>query len=170
MGVACYYGWVGACTPENARAALQAREMAQQIIAAAQEMQAAPRFMDIELFRTAPEAVRQQPEGQDILRRFPKDSIACTLDFIETDQGMMLLEGGPAHTPLGGGHPCAFAGFETSRRGICKTEGIALRLIDGVCLGNPASWMGRKNDGAILTLEEAQELAEIRSETDGPGM
>lgn len=159
-GVASYYGWVGDVTPENVRAALEAKSLAERIVAEAASLGAVPRFMDMELLRTASDHVLEMRDVQSTLGRFPRDGISCTLDFIETDQGMMLLEGGPAHTPIGGGHPCAFAGHETDPRGICRTEGIALRLIDGVCLGNPHSWMGRRNDGSILSLEEAEQLAQ----------
>ena len=158
-GVAAYYGWVGAVTPENAARALEAAEAAQRVVDAGLGLNLMPRWMDVELLRFASKEALSRPHLQETLDRFPAEGFACTLDFIETDQGMTLLEGGPPHTPIGGGHPCAFAGFGTRPNGACVTEGVALRLIDGVCLGDPRSWMGRENDGSVLSWEEARELS-----------
>jgi len=169
-GVAAYYGWVGTVTPENAARALKAAEAAQRVVDAALGLTLTPRWMDIELLRFASKEALSHPHLQETLDRFPADGFACTLDFIETDQGMTLLEGGPPHTPIGGGHPCAFAGFETRPNGACRTDGIALRLIHGVCLGDPKSWMGRENDGSILSWQEARDHAEqhVPEEEDVP--
>lgn len=158
-GVAAYYGWVGSVTPENAARALEAVEAAQRVVDAGLGLGLRPRWMDVELLRDASPEALARPHLRETLERFPADGFACTLDFIETEQGMTLLEGGPPHTPIGGGHPCAFAGFETRPNGACRTDGVALRLIDGVCLGNPRSWMGRENDGSVLSWEEAGVLA-----------
>jgi hypothetical protein len=158
-GVASYYGWVGEVTPENAARALEAAEAAQRIVDAGLGLDLSPRWMDVELLRFASEEALSRPHLRETLDRFPADGFACTLDFIETEHGMTLLEGGPPHTPIGGGHPCAFAGFGTRPNGACRTDGVALRLIDGVCLGDPKSWMGRDNDGSVLSWDEARELA-----------
>lgn len=171
-GVASYYGWVGEVTPENAARALEAAEAAQRIVDAGTGLNLYPRWMDVELLRSASKAALERPHLQETLDRFPADGFACTLDFIETDDGMTLLEGGPPHTPIGGGHPCAFAGFGTRPNGACRTDGIALRLIDGVCLGDPKSWMRRENDGSVLSWEEARDLARqsLDPDTDSPGL
>jgi hypothetical protein len=158
-GVASYYGWVGEVTAENAAKALEAAELAQKIVDQAMNMGAEPRLMDVELLRDASPAAKGNPAIAETLRRFPQGSFACTLDFMETVDGMLLLEGGPAHTPIGGGHPCAFAGHKTLPNGTCNTEGVALRLIEGVCLGDPGTWMNRANDGSILSFDEARRLA-----------
>jgi len=158
-GVASYYGWVGEVTSENAARALEAAEAAQRIVDAGLGLDLSPRWMDVELLRFASEEALSRPHLRETLDRFPADGFACTLDFIETEHGMTLLEGGPPHTPIGGGHPCAFAGFGTRPNGACRTDGVALRLIDGVCLGDPKSWMGRDNDGSVLSWDEARELA-----------
>jgi hypothetical protein len=171
-GVAAFYGWVGQVTPENAGRALEAAEAAQRVVDAGISLGLKPRWMDVELLGGASEGALGRPALRETLDRFPADGFACTLDFIETDQGMTLLEGGPPHTPIGGGHPCAFAGFGTSPNGTCRPEGVALRLIHGVCLGDPKSWMGRENDGSVLSLEDARALAAEMTvrETDGPGL
>jgi len=158
-GVAAYYGWVGSVTPENAARALEAAGAAQRIVDAGLGLNLHPRWMDVELLRDASPEALSRPHLRETLDRFPADGFACTLDFIETDQGMTLLEGGPPHTPIGGGHPCAFAGFGTRPNGACRTDGIALRLIEEVCLGDPRSWIGRQNDGSVLSWEEAVTLS-----------
>ncbi|PTX52600.1 hypothetical protein IQ03_03980 [Gemmobacter caeni] len=158
-GVAAYYGWVGEVTPENAARALEAADAAQRVVDAGLELGLHPRWMDVELLRHASPEALSRPHLRETLKRFPADGFACTLDFIETERGLTLLEGGPPHTPIGGGHPCAFAGFGTRPNGACRTDGVALRLIDGVCLGDPRSWMGRENDGSVLSWEEAGVLA-----------
>lgn len=50
---------------------------------------------------------------------FDKHQVHCSLDFIETaDGGVMLLEGGPAHLrdPHYGAHPCAFSRYDAEDR------------------------------------------------------
>jgi len=161
-GVACYYGWVGEATPENARNALEATRLAQKIVDAAKAQGLASRWMDLELARaqTAGQDVNN-PALKDALARFGADGIHCTLDFIETDNGVVLLEGGPAHTPIGGGHPCAFAGHNVDRsKGLgADCRGVALKLMDHVCLGDPKTWDHGVTDSRILTWEEARALA-----------
>ena len=171
-GVAAYYGWVGSVTPENAARALEAAEAAQRIVDAGLGLNLKPRWMDVELLRFASKEALSRPHLRETLDRFPADGFACTLDFIETDRGLTLLEGGPPHTPIGGGHPCAFAGFGSRPNGACRTDGIALRLIDGVCLGDPKSWMARENDGSVLSWEEARGLSRGSSSpiVDGPDL
>lgn len=158
-GVAAYYGWVGSVTPENAVRALEAVDLARRIVEAGQGADLRPRWMDIELLRDASPEALSNPKIRNTLSRFPRNGFACTLDFIETVDGMMLLEGGPPHTPIGGGHPCAFAGHEMHPDTGCRTEGVALRLIDGVTLADPSSWSGRRNDGAILDFDTARMFA-----------
>lgn len=73
----------------------------------------------------------------------------------------MLLEAGPPHTPLGGGHPAAFAGYlvtdpSTDRESRCI--GVALRCMEHVDLGNPSSWV-HGDHPAILSFDEARQLA-----------
>ena len=70
--------------------------------------------------------------------KLARDWMHRTLDFIETDQGPVLLEAGPGITPLGGGHPCAFAGIMNPRLGdIPNLSGVAFRTMPHVVLGEP---------------------------------
>lgn len=160
-GVASYYGWIGAVTAENAEKAFLARELGQRVADALTEMHAIPKSMEVEILRKriAPQAPISELQSM-ALEKSRVASVTCTLDFMETEDGMMLLEGGPGHLPIGGGHPCAFAGFEARPDwgGYCRTEGVAFRLIDGVCLGDPATWQGKQNDGAIMDWDEALEF------------
>jgi hypothetical protein len=166
-GVASYYGWIGESTPENAAKALEAVEKATIMMDVASSINLAPRLMDIELTRRIVDQVTPEnappdiDRARDIMQRFSRNSIAATLDFIETDQGMMLLEGGPGHTPLGGGHPCAFAGYgvEGEASPFAKVEGVALRIMDHICLGDPITWVDGDHTDRILTWDEARALA-----------
>jgi hypothetical protein len=161
-GVSSYYGWAGETSPEDAHRALEAAGLAQRIVDAAHRMRLAPRLMDIELLRSGPmDKMRKQPEVQTMLDTHPADGVSCTLDFMETDQGMMLIEGGPGHTEVGGAFPCNFAGNGMRRETglFCRCEGVALRLIDGVHLAEPSTWKDKDPGDSILTWDEARELA-----------
>jgi hypothetical protein len=161
-GVASYYPWVGEATPENAAKALEAVALAERMADVMAELQLAPRLMDAEILRwKSGKKSAESARTAGILERFPRDGINCTLDFIETVDGMMLLEGGPAHMPIGGGHPCAFAGHQVSpSKGLgAKCEGVALKLMDHVSLADPKTWRHGDTTGCILSWEEAEDLA-----------
>jgi len=157
-GVSTYYAWTGEANAENAEAALQAVAMARQIIKEAKAIGAIPRNIDVELIRDG--KIAQDEEGKKALARFPRDGISCTLDFMETDQGMMLLEGGPGCTPFGGGHPCGFAGVggKPGFPNPMPCEGVAFKLMPGVILGDPKTWRETDRSGCILTWEETEAL------------
>jgi len=157
VGVANYYGWLGAATPLEAQMALEARRLAQKMADVMSERGLFPRTSEIEL-------ARRNPQIAEALRDFPRDGVACTIDFIETEEGLAMLEGGPAHMPYGGGHPCAFAGTAGApiRGNAMNVEGVAFCLLDGVILADMASWeAGRHADrsGRILPFAEAEALA-----------
>ena len=161
-GVSSYYGWAGEATPENAYRALEAAGLAQKIVDQALRMKLSPRLMDIELLRCGPmEKARQQAEVQTMLAMHPADGVSCTLDFMETDQGMVLIEGGPGHSQVGGAFPCNFAGKGMRKETgfYCRCEGVALKLIDGVHLADPSTWKDKEPGDSILSWEEARGLA-----------
>lgn len=167
-GVACYYGWAGSATPENAARALEAVALAERMIAQAKAQGLASRYCDLEIARKHSDTAGTQlgPSAREAVRRYPRDGINCTLDFIEVtgEDGtpvMMFLEGGPAHTPMGGGHPCAFAGHGVDRNigAGSRCDGVALRLMDHVILADPATWHPGETEDRILSWEEARALA-----------
>lgn len=169
-GVASYYGWIGEATPLNAARALEAAELAQKMIDTAAALGLSARFMDLELARMKFEEAKQSgaaihADYREIFERFPRDGLHCTLDFIEAEgeNGPVLtfLEGGPPHSPLGGGHPCAFAGHELypGRGAECKCEGVALKLMDHVTLADPRTWTHGETKDRILSWEDARVLA-----------
>lgn len=168
-GVSSYYAWIGEVSPENAARALEAANMAQRIVDEAVRVGAHPRMADIEILR----ATRaDDPSVQDVLTGYPCDSVSCTLDFMETTEGMMLLEGGPAHTPIGGGFPCAFAGHNMKQETgyFCDCTGVALAMRQDVDLGNPKTWTANVTSPGVLSWEQAAEIAaefEVRAD-EGP--
>ncbi len=162
VGVSSYYSWIGEATPENAVIALQVRAEAQKIVDKAVELSMWPRFMDVEFVRISESAaIRDNPVLQEALDLFGPEKVGCTLDFIETDDGLVLLEGGPPNTPLGGGHPCGFAGCGGSPRFGNRTDvhGVAFRNMAHVIVGDPETWTDGDRDGCILTWEEVATLA-----------
>ncbi|NTF17700.1 hypothetical protein G6L37_04755 [Agrobacterium rubi] len=161
VGVSCYYSWIGEANQENAAIALQVRAEAQKIADKAVELAMWPRFMDLEFVRNsqAP-AIRDNSDLQDALDLFGREKVACTLDFIETEDGLKLLEGGPPNTPFGGGHPCGFAGCGGSPRFGNRTDvrGVAFRNMAHVIVGDPKTWDDGDREGCILTWEEVATL------------
>lgn len=162
VGVASYYGWCGSVTQENARIALEVRDLAQRIVDEAVRQRAYPRYMDVEFMRSNEHPQVKANEGiQSALALFARDKVGCTLDFIETAQGPTLLEGGPPNTPFGGGHPCAFAGSGGPPRHGNKTivHGVAFRLMPDVLLVDPSTWEETDREGCILTWDRVEALA-----------
>lgn len=159
VGVSTYYGWCGEASPENARIAMEVRDKAQAITNNAVGMGAWPRNMEVEFIRASKHA--QDPKFARMLETFGRETVSCTLDFIETEHGIMLLEGGPACTPFGGGHPCAFAGCGGQPRpgNPIDINGVAFRLMPHVSMADPNTWTEGDRTGCILTWEEVVELA-----------
>lgn len=157
-GVASYYSWIGEVTPENASRAIEAADLAARIVDAARGIGAAPRFTDLEIFR----AQRSDDmEVRKFLDGFPRDGVSCTLDFMETPDGMVLLEGGPPHSPVGGGFPCAFAGHGMWRETglFCDCSGVALAMRPDINLAEPGSWPFDASTDGVLGWDEAADLA-----------
>ena len=150
VGVSYYYAWAGAGGAEDVRMAIEAARKAEEIVHYMKDLKLAPRFLDIELARDATnDTVRSEAA------RFSPDSISCTLDFIETNNGLLLLEAGPPYTKIGGGHPCGFAGME-------RPQGVALGVYPGVDLSDPKTWFDRgikEPSAPIYSWDQAHELA-----------
>ncbi len=147
VGVSAYYAWAGGLGAEDAAAALEAAGLAQRVVDAAAERGLVPFWNPLEITRG-----NADDDSQALSDRLPRDGIHCTLDFMETREGLVLLEGGAPFTPRGGGFPCAFAGTGWP-------QGIALRSLEGVSLADPSTWQDGDRTGRILSWEEARELA-----------
>ncbi|SOC26099.1 hypothetical protein [Thalassospira xiamenensis] len=144
IGVANYYGWTDAMSPESAKMALEAKALAERIIDVAQHRSAVPVHPDFEVQTL-------NAERKTLLReRFPEGSFNCTLDFIESENGLLLLEGGPAfHPKMGGGHPCAFLGRN-------RPEGVCFQMGPNIHPLVPCTWTEENAaSSVILTFEEA---------------
>lgn len=160
-GVSAYYPWASKATREDARSALAARDLAARMLAEMKAIGAIPRYMDLEFGRRAAAAHGEAELSARLEERWPADGIHCTLDFLETKDGLVLLEGGPGTTPFGGGHVCGFAGQSGPPLigAELATEGVALALLDGVSLIDMKSWQPSDPKGRILTFAEAEALA-----------
>lgn len=145
VGVSCYYAWAGVASKEAAKAALEVRGLARKMIAQVLAQGAVPSDVGVEMLRGS-------VHFDDVFARFPRDGIACTIDFIETKDGILLLEAGPAFSRIGGGHPCGFAGMD-------RPEGVAMRVMPGVLLGDPRTRRETDKAGCVLSWDEAAELA-----------
>ena len=159
-GVSAYYAWAGQVDAESAQVALKVRELAQAIVDKAIANGQKPRSMDKMLAMRNPvmaEAMEELGIGED--------GFECTLDFIETANGPVLLEGGPGCGLAGGGHPCGFAGDFTEQEVAgqkakwMRCEGVAFRTMDHILMGEPQTWALGDKSNAILTWEEAETLA-----------
>lgn len=162
VGVSYYYGWTGEANQENAAIALEVREAAQRMVDVAMERQLWPRYMDVEHARRARNPrLAENEQFQEGMRIFGRETVSCTLDFIETAKGLMLLEGGPGASPMGGGHPCSFAGCggKPTLGNCAQTNGVAFRNMPHVIVGDPKTWEDGDRTGCILTWDEVHELA-----------
>ncbi|MFZ3482077.1 hypothetical protein [Sphingomonas sp. 3-13AW] len=169
-GVAFYYAFSGEMTPENARMAIQVRDVAQRLVDGMTAQKLWPRFMKTELARRNP-----APEMQAALEGFGREAVSCSLDFIETDDGLLLLEGGPPNLPFGGAHVCAFAGnglkkgrFD-GRQMARSTYGVAFRTMPHINMMEPSTWYDGDHRGSISTWAEVEELALQDEEQVGDG-
>lgn len=160
-GVANYYGWVGDTSPESARQAIAVREAAQRMIDVAIAQGLEPRSMNVVLASRNPAAVQLLEACKGEIGKF-----SATLDFIETDEGLLFLEGGPASNQIGGGHPCAFAGdirLETTPSGdevrVLNLEGVAFKTMPGVLMAEPETWVPGDKTDCILDWEAVEALA-----------
>ncbi|PZO72525.1 MAG: hypothetical protein DI629_20775 [Mesorhizobium amorphae] len=160
IGVGNYYAWAGDVSPESARGALAAKAAAERIIAEVRSLDLLPVTTDLFISH-----LRESGRGDDIVTfqndEFPADGLHFTLDFIEGPDGEpILLEGGPPHLPAGMAHPTAFSGIRLREDspGYCDVRGVALRLADGVDIGDVRSWRTGLESHA-LSFEDAEALA-----------
>lgn len=171
VGVSSYYGWCGEVSAENAAMAIEVRGLAQRIVNRARDNEMFPRYMDVEFARASEHpSLKSNTAIQESLALFGRETVSCTLDFIEVkDRGLMLLEGGPAHTPFGGGHPCSFAGCggKPTFGNKADTHGVAFKLMPHVVLADPSTWDDGDRSGCILSWEDVQDLARQHGHAEG---
>lgn len=183
VGVSNYYPQIAMdVDPPNARLMLEARDQAQALADLASDLKLWPRFMDIEFARRMkPEVAVKMPAGflEGIERDFGRENVAFTCDFLEVDDGaggrkLVFLEAGPAASPVGGGHPCCFAGVSGpptfgTPPGV---HGVAFARLDHVDMMNPATWRAaepHEMEGRILSWEEVEMIAGLDLDHKGPG-
>jgi hypothetical protein len=160
-GVANYYGWTGdGATAENAWHALEAAAMGQKIADAATGLGLAGRYMrHVSIWNSK----NTHPQVLAFKKEWPEAGLHCTLDFMEGEDGMVFLEGGPGHMPNGGGHPCAFAGQlvnSDSMFRVAACEGVAFKNMPHVNLAEPETWVDGDPEGCISPWEDAVKLAQ----------
>lgn len=156
IGVASYYGWADSATPHTARIAVEARDLAQRIVDVAVAQGLEPRY-------ASTEHARRNPQIAEMLETtgFGVGTFNATIDFIETDRGLLMLEAGPCAGPLGGGHPCAFAGCggQPTMGNPPRTEGVAFRIMDHVLMAEPKTWVDGDRTDRILEWDDVEALA-----------
>lgn len=155
-GVGSYYCWTETPSPFNAGIARQVRELAQRIVDTAVAQGLEPRYAEVEHGRRNPELAQMLEE-----QGFGVGTFSATLDFMETDDGLMLLEAGPGNTPLGGGHPVGFAGTNGPPKfgNPMDCTGVAFRTMPHVMVAEPSTWIDGDRSNCILTWEEVEALA-----------
>ena len=170
IGVSNYYPQIGMeISPDNARLMLEARDKAQALADAARDLKLWPRFMDIEFARKMKPEVAPVGLLDSLERDFGRDDVAFTCDFLEIadeagERRLVLLEAGPAASPMGGGHPCCFAGLGGPPKlgAPMKVEGVAFSRLPYVNMMEPKTWSAptpEEMDGHILSWDEVEALA-----------
>ena len=157
-GVSSYYCWTERATPFTARIAIEVRDLAQRIVDAAVAQGLEPRYADIEHARRNPLLAEALVEGG-----FGPGTFGCTIDFMETRDGIQMLEAGPGASPVGGGFPCGFAGVSGKPviGAPMETVGVAFRTMPHVLVGEPSTWEDGDRTGCILTWDEVEALASV---------
>lgn len=182
IGVSNYYPQIAMdVDAPNARLMLEARDKAQALADLASEMKLWPRYMDIEFARRMkPKVAAKMPAGflEGLERDFGREDVAFTCDFLEVDDGaggrkLVLLEAGPAASPVGGGHPCCFAGVSGpptfgTPPGV---HGVAFAKLDHVDMMEPATWRAPEPDemeGRILSWNDVEVIAGLDLDHERP--
>jgi hypothetical protein len=167
-GCSNYYSWIELPpSPETARLMLQARDMAQAVADEATRQKAYPRYMDLEFIRTSQHPqIADDAQWQSKLELFGRNKVAFTLDFLEVKlptggSTLVMLEGGPPASPVGGGHPTGFAGREGAPKmgSTPNTNGVAFQSMDHIIIGDPKTWCPGVETDRILSWKDTEALA-----------
>ena len=160
-GVSFYYPHAGRTDPHSAAMALKVRELAQAMVNQAIADRLQPRMAESAIMKESPIHAAALPE-----LGMGDDDFGCVLDFIETDKGILFLEGGPACTPFGGGHPCGFISerdeveIGEQRYPTIKLEGVAFSHRDVLTVQADAQ---RPPVRDVRSWEEAISIANSKS-------
>jgi hypothetical protein len=161
-GVANYYSWTGeGRTAQNAWNAIEAAAAAAQMVEVAVEQGLTSGYSND--FMTL-RAAKLQPRIAKAIEGWDPEGFHATMDFLETEDGLVFLEGGPGHKPGGGGHPTAFAGQGNddpsgSPFSASDCVGVAYRCMPHVHLGEPKTWVDGDPEGCIDDWAAAAEIA-----------
>lgn len=94
-GVGNYYAWTGeGATPENAWHAIAAAVQGQKMVDTALQHGLRGVFLDLEMLFNKHGEIWAEP-----LSGFDREEMHCTLDFLETDDGLTFVEAGPGSIP-----------------------------------------------------------------------
>lgn len=126
VAVSAYYAWADVPNDPTTHAAIaEAVSLGQRIADTATSRKLIPSEPHLEQLRHRSAEVREH---------LPPDTVCAALDFIETADGLMLLEGAPPYAPGGyGAHPCAHAGERWP-------TGFRLNLRAGIDLTDLRTW------------------------------
>lgn len=168
-GVSNYYPQIALpVTWHNAFLMLEARKKAQALADACTRAALYPRYMDVDFARQMDPA--KAPEGfLASLEKFSGQAVSFTCDFLFTDHPdsdgdishrLVFLEAGPAATPVGGGHPCCFAGCggPPKHGARMRTQGAAFSLMPHVNIFEPRTWTDGDEAGHILSWAEVEAI------------
>ena len=168
VGVSSYYPWAGQVDKISAEMALEVRKLAQKMVDQAIADKQTPRSMDDVLMRASSPRHAKALEAMG----FMDGDFDATIDFIETADGLLMLEAGPGCGPFGSGHPCGFAGdYRTLELDLedghgvqdlrwMPCEGVAFRNMDHILVGEPKTWETGDKSNAILGWDEIENVAE----------
>ena len=170
IGVSNYYPQIAMdVDPDNARLMLEARDKAQALADAARELKLWPRYMDIEFARKMKPEVAPAGLLDSLERDFGRDDVAFTCDFLEVEneageRRLVLLEAGPAASPMGGGHPCCFAGMGGPPKlgAPVVIDGAAFSRLPYMNIMEAATWRAptpEEMGGHILSWDDVEALA-----------
>ena len=167
VGVSSYYAWAGRIDAESARMAVQVRDLAQKMVDAAIEQDLLARSMDDVLMRHTSPRHAKALEAMG----FMDGDFDATIDFIEAEEGLLMLEAGPGCGPFGSGHPCGFAGdYRSIHEDLgdghgeqelrwMPCEGVAFRSMDHILIGEPKGWETGEKGNAILEWDAVTTIA-----------
>lgn len=169
-GVSAYYFWAHKGTQDDALAALEVRNAAQTIVKAAIARGLRPGHYDCDRIgdmHADPDWPGHTADSTQAIARWlqscPSNGFNATLDFIETEAGPVLLEGGPSTIPAGcgsGAHPLGFcAGLVSGRFAVPDTTGAVLKTPETMDAINHHQWASYDRGETVISWDEVERIA-----------